>query len=177
MKRNVLIFGLISGLIISSMLVYSTAYCYTDGNFEGNMTLGFLAMFIAFTMVFFGIKNYRDKELNGIITFGKAFETGLYIVLFASTMYVVVWLIDFYLFLPDFMDKYAAFVLGKAQADGVSDIEFARKTAEMNNYKEMYKNPLYIILLTYAEVVPIGLLVNLISSLILQKKTNPDNVA
>ncbi|WP_309640972.1 hypothetical protein [Flavobacterium sp.] len=40
----------------------------------------------------------------------------------------------------------------------------------MAMYKEWYKNPLLVILMTYAEIFPIGLLIALISALILKKK-------
>lgn len=49
--------------------------------------------------------------------------------------------------------------------------ELAAKTAEMNQMKAWYKNPLMIILLTYMEILPIGIVVSLIGSLILKKKS------
>ena len=88
----------------------------------------------------------------------------------ASTIYVLAWLVDYYLFVPDFMDKYAAFVLKEAKADGLSASEITEKTNEMESYKEMYKNPLLVVLLTYAEILPVGLIVSLISALILKRK-------
>lgn len=171
MKKNVLVFGLIAGIIVTTMMVISVAMCYSRENFEGNVVVGYAAMLIAFSMIFIGIKNFRDKYNNGLITFGKAFRIGLYITLIASTMYVVVWLIDYYLFVPDFMDKYTAHVLRQTQEDGASQQELQKKTAEMAKYKEMYKSPVMVILLTYAEVLPIGLIVALISAAILKRRS------
>jgi len=176
MKKNILVFGLISGLIVTAMMVYSAAKCYANDDFEGNIFLGYATMVVAFSMIFVGIKNFRDKFQNGAITFGKAFKIGLYISLIASTIYVGVWLIDYYLFIPDFMDKYTAHVLKQIKSSGASTAEINQKTVEMAGYKEMYKNPVYVILLTYFEVLPVGLVISLLSALILKRKASSNNV-
>ncbi|RYZ95145.1 MAG: DUF4199 domain-containing protein [Sphingobacteriaceae bacterium] len=147
-------------------MAYSVLNCYGDPDFQGNMVLGFLSMFIAFAFIFVGVKNYRDKYNTGQITFGKAFLIGLYISLIASTMYVVTWLFIYYLYIPDFMDKYAAHVLKEAHTNGATQAEITEKTASMESYKEMYKNPVMVVLLTYMEILPVGLLVSLVSAFI-----------
>ncbi|MCF2444083.1 DUF4199 domain-containing protein [Dyadobacter sp. CY345] len=170
MKRNIIVCGLISGAILTAMMVTSTAYCYKNENFEGNMVVGYAVMILAFSLIFVGVKNYRDKYNNGIVSFGEAFKIGAYITLIGSTMYVVVWLFEYYLFIPDFMEVYSAHVINQAKASGETTAEISSKTEEMATYKEMYKNPLFVVLLTYAEVLPIGLIVSAISALILKKR-------
>ncbi|WAC13849.1 DUF4199 domain-containing protein [Dyadobacter pollutisoli] len=169
MKRIVIICGLISGVIVSTFMVSSIAVCYNKESFEGNMLLGYASMLLAFSLVFVGIKNYRDKHNGGFVTFGKAFMIGLYISLIASTVYVIVWLVDYYLFIPDFMEKFAASSINKLQEDGVSGAELESKIAEMGTYKEFYKSPLGVVLITYMEILPVGLVVSLISALILKR--------
>ena len=173
MKKTVFVFGLIAGLIVTAMMIYSTIMLYRDNNFKGSMLLGYAAMIVAFSFIFVGIKNFRDKYNHGVISFGKAFKTGLYITLIASTMYVIVWLIDYYVFIPDFMEKYAACVMNDAKSSGASQTVLDQKAAEMAKYAEMYKNPLFVILLTYAEIFPIGLVIALISALLLKRKVKP----
>ena len=169
MKKIILICGLISGFILTAMMVVSTTMCYVNDNFESNMALGYASMVLAFALIFVGIKNYRDKYNDGIVSFGKAFKIGLYITLIASSMYVIVWLIDYYLFIPDFMDKYTAHVLKEAKNAGASPTELVTKTQELEQYREMYKNPVLVVLLTYLEVFPIGLIISLICALLLKK--------
>lgn len=82
-------------------------------------------------MIFVAIKNYRDKYNNGTISFGKAFKIGLYVSLIASTMYVVVWMIDYYLFIPDFMDRYAEHMLQESKAKGASEVELQKAANEV----------------------------------------------
>lgn len=172
MKRIVIVCGLISGFILAVFMVVVAAACYKNENFESSMVLGYASMILAFSLIFVGIKNFRDKFNNGFITFGKAFMIGLYITLIASTMYVIAWVIDYYLFIPDFMDKYTAHMLREAKEAGTDQIEMNNKVAEMLSYKEMYKNPLLVLLFTYLEVIPIGLIVSVISALILRTKSN-----
>jgi len=69
------------------------------------------------------------------------------------------------------MDKYAVAIISKAKASGISADELAKKTAEMAQMKEWYKNPVFVILMTYVEILPIGLIVTLISALILKRTT------
>lgn len=170
MTKSIFTFGSILGTILCANMIYMVYKCYNDPYFETNDILGWIAMTVAFSLTFFGIKNYRDKELNGIISLGKAFKTGALIVLLASTIYVVVWLFYYYLFVPDFIEKYAQHVLYMAKKEGASASEIISKKKEMEQYGEMYKNPVLIILLTYMEVLPLGLVVAFISSLVLKKK-------
>ena len=172
MKIIIARYGLIAGLIVTAWMVGSVALCYSQENFEGNMLLGYASMVLAFSFIFVGIKKYRDNENGGFISFGKAFKIGLFISLIASTMYVVVWLVDYYVFIPDFLDKYTAHVLKQTQGEGVSQQDFFAKKAEMENFKQLYKNPLMVVLITYFEVLPVGIVISLISALLLKRKTH-----
>ncbi len=176
MKRNVFIFGLISGLIVSAFMAFTAMACYNNPEFEGNMVAGFASMIIAFSFIFVGIKNFRDRYNGGVVSFGKAFMIGLYISLIGSSLYVLTWLIMYYNFIPDFMERYSAHVMKEAQKSG-DQVVIAQKAKDMANYKEWYKSPIMVILLTYMEVLPIGLIVTIISALILKRKTNPTSGA
>lgn len=170
MKKNILIFGTILGTILVVNMVYMVNMIYDNPDLKTNDVAGYAAMVVVFSLTFFGIRNYRNKELNGVISFGKAFKTGALIALVASTMYVVVWIFYYYLFVPDFIDQYSACVINAAQREGATAQELNAKTADMNQLKEMYQNPLFVVLITYSEVLPVGLIVALISSLILKRK-------
>ena len=165
MKKIVFIFGLIAGVIVTTMMIGSVTMCYRNADFEGNMVLGFLLMAIAFSMVFVGIKNYRDKYLGGQISFLKALKVGLLITLVAGTLYVAVWLIDYYIFVPDFLDVYAASRYRIAGPEGRAAVD-----SEMAMYRAWYKTPFGVILMTYMEILPMGIVITLISALILKRK-------
>lgn len=170
MKKNVLTFGLILGTILAGHVVYMMNLVHSNPAIESNDVLGYAAMVVVFSLIFFGIRNYRNKELGGMISFGQAFKIGALIALVGSTMYVVVGLSYYYLFIPDFVDKYAEHVMITASRHGATAAELAEKTQEMAQFKEMYKNPVFVVLISYMEVLPVGLVVALISSFILKRK-------
>jgi Protein of unknown function (DUF4199) len=174
MKKNIIIYGLIAGIVVSIPMLFmanSTTNATGNVDFDKSMLIGYTSMLIAFSLVFVGIRNYRDKYNGGVIRFGKAFTIGMMIVLIASTFYVVAWLVDYFYFIPDFAEKYAGHMLDKLKASGASQIEIDMQTKEMANFAKLYKNPLYNAMMTYAEVLPVGLIVTLISSFILKRKT------
>jgi hypothetical protein len=167
MKHIILKNGFIAGAIASgSILITSYIFKVNPDLFESTYFIGIIAMLLAFLFVILGIMHYR-KANNGIISFGKALSIGLLISLMASTLYVVTWLLVYKNYFPDFMEQYAKLELSHAKPE-----ELAAKTAEMNQYKEMYKSDLMVILLTYMEIFPVGILVSLLSAAILRKKTN-----
>jgi len=166
MKKLVWIYGLIAGLLCS--VGYLTMG--EDMDMDKSMIYGFASMIIAFSLIFVATYQYR-KQNGGTISFGKAFLIGLYISLIASSIYVGLWLITYYNFRPDFIEKYSACVLEKLKAGGASAAEIQEKTTEMQQLKVDYKNPLYVILMTYSEVLPLSLVVSLISALIFKRKT------
>ncbi len=173
MKKNILIYGLIAGVIVATLMLLGMNYlshCEGNVDYGTSMLIGYASMLLAFSLVFVGIRNYRDKYNGGVISFGKAFKTGSLIVLIASTIYVAAWLVDYYFFIPDFMDKYAANSLNELKAGGASQAEIEKQTKEMASFAEMYKNPFFNAMMTYVEILPVGLIVTLISSFILKRK-------
>ncbi len=170
MKKIVIVNGLIAGVIVAAMFLITMGLYHKNGNFEGGMLIGYASMLLAFSLIFVAIIRFRDKYNNGVISFGKAFRIGLYITLIASTIYVVTWLIDYYVFIPDFADKYAASMIDKLKTSGASAVEIAKQTKEMDSFKEMYQNPVMVVLFTYLEIIPVGLLLTLVASFILKRK-------
>lgn len=169
MKRIVIVFGLIAGLITAGWLVLAFA-TGLNTDFDSGMFLGYASMILAFSLIFAGIKTYRDKYNGGTISFGKGFRIGILITLIASTMYVSTWLIMYHNFIPDFTEKYTQHMLERMAKENTPAQEIALKKAEMARFNEMYKNPLFNALVTYMEILPVGALISLIAAWILKRK-------
>ena len=167
MKKNILVFGGISGFILGLFIIFVTLV------HTGNAVWGYTAQIIAFSFIYAGVKNYRDKYNEGLIGFGKAFRIGLGITLIGATIYVVAWCIDFYCFIPDFMEKYAAVLIKEARDSGITGAALDKKIAGINKMGDLYKSPLMVVLFTYAEVLPVGIVISLLTALILRRKQVP----
>jgi hypothetical protein len=172
MKRIVIIYGLIAGAVVSAFMSTTMLIAASDEKVHtgaSSMVVGYLGMLISFALIFVAVKSYRDKQNNGLISFGKALGMGLLISLIASTLYVITWAIVYQNFLPDYMDKYCAAMIEQAKAS-LSGSALQAEIDEINKAKEMYATPLGFTLFTYAEILPVGILVSLIAALVLKRK-------
>lgn len=176
MRHIILTFGLIAGAVLSVLMALSMAF-HDRMSLGQGMVVGYTSMVLAFLMVYFGVRAYRDNVAGGHIGFGRAFLVGLGITLIASACYVATWQVIYYRFMPDFMDKYAAAAVEKAQKSGASPAQVEAKRKEMAEFNEMYKNPLVNIAFTLLEPLPVGLVFTLVSAGLLSRRRKAGGVA
>ncbi len=169
MKKTILTFGLISGLISSLLMVATLPFADRIG-FGHSYVLGYTVIVASLSLVFFGIRSYRDTVGNGHITFAKGFAVGISITLISCLFYVVTWEILYFNFMHDFMDKYGAYMVEKLKASGASAAATQAKLQEMKKLKEQLENPLFNAAMTFIEPFPVGLVITLISAAVLRKK-------
>lgn len=130
--------------------------------------LGYLVMIIALSMIFIGIKRYRDQELGGVIRFGTAALLGLGITAVASVVYVVAWELNLVMTDYAFIHDYTASIIASEEAAGVAGAELEQVVAEMESLKQQYASPLYRVPMTFLEIFPVGLVITLLSALLLR---------
>lgn len=167
MKKTSLIFGSIAGSVVLIMMWLSFTIF---PEFNVDATVGFTTMIIAFSAIFFGVRSYRDQELKGAISFKNAFLLGLNITLVTSTIYVISWLILSSTVASDFMENYSQQSIEEIQQSDRSEVEKTVAIQEVNDFKEMYKNPIIKIAFTYLEIFPVGLLISLFSAFLLRRE-------
>ena len=89
----------------------------------GNHTsewFGYLVMLAALSMIFVGVKRFRDVECGGVIRFGRAFAVGLGIALVAAAVYVIGWELYQAASGFDFMADYSASIVESMRSQGAS---------------------------------------------------------
>jgi len=169
MKKTVLTFGLIAGLIISALMDSSLLLANKIGSGH-SMVLGYTIMVASFLLVYFGIRSYRDNTLGGQISFGRAFACGILIALITCVCYVATWEVLYFNFMPHFMDSYWAAAIHKIQASGLDAATTAAQVAAIRRSQQLYQNPFVNMAYTFMEPLPVGLLITLISAAVLRRK-------
>jgi hypothetical protein len=169
MKKTVLTFGLLSGVVSALMMFVNLLFIDRIG-FDKGLIVGYTAIVLSMLFVYFGVRSYRDNQLGGTITFGRAFGVGLLITLISCAFYVIAWEIEYFTVFSDFADKYAAHAMEQARASGATEATLAEKAAEMADMKKMMDSPIMRPLFVFIEPFPVGVLVTLISAAVLRKK-------
>ncbi len=167
MKKHVLVFGLIPGIIWIGIMIIMVNVMYSNPDIKTYDVLGIALMLVVFSLIFFGIRDYRNKKLDGYISVGHALKAGTLMSLTATAAYVGIWMFYYYLFVPDFLDIYEDFVLRKTAPEDI-----AAQTEYLEKIRTLAGTPPGLALMTALEVLPMGLIVTLISAFVLKKKKN-----
>lgn len=175
MKKIVLVYGTIAGVILGAMW-FITAPLWDTGtlNFDNGMFVGYTTMVVSLSLVFFGVKTYRDNHQGGVITFGRAFKIGILITLIASALYALSWEVAIRTVSKGFaqeMEKhYTADIIEDAKEAGKSDAEIQAELDTVKKNFEMYENPVIRFGFTILEPLPVGLIITLLTALLLKRK-------
>ncbi len=152
MKNTVLKFGPY-GFLVALLIFLGGSFFGQDVDFSIQEVIGYATMVASLSFVFFGIKHYRDKENNGIVSFGKAVLIGMLISLFTATGIAIADYIYTKAINPDFFQEYVEVMRAQGHKEEILDYGSGGMA-----------------LLMFATVMIIGLIVSLISALVLQRK-------
>jgi Protein of unknown function (DUF4199) len=166
MGRIIAVYGIIGGIIVIAGMQLGIHFVSDHGSL--GMVVGYLTMLVALSMVFVGVKRYRDTVHGGVIRFWPAFGVGLGIAGVAGLCYVIGW--EAYVYATDysFADIYVKQAITEKVASGASAAEIAKFGAEMEAFKVQYADPLFRVPMTFAEIAPVGLIVALVSAAVLR---------
>ena len=168
MKKIVLTFGILSGIII---IIYSFAVFLIFGDFakmsaqEFNTVekLGYLRYIILLLTIVFAVRYYK-KQNGGQGSFKQLFVAGFYTALIVA---VLVGLMEFVYMLvnPDFMDQYAAIMENKMKAEGATAEMIAKQQKQVESMKWM-AHPAGMGIFYFFETAILGTIVSVITALI-----------
>lgn len=164
MFRIMTVYGAIAGVLIIAIMILGMIL----GGGSGSQVQGYLTMIIVLSLIFIGVKRYRDQTLGGVIKFLPALGLGAGIAAVAAIFYVLSW--EASLQITDFawMDAYKASTIEGYQAQGLSEEALSEKVSKLEEMMASYRNPLFRLPITFIEIFPVGLVVALISAAVLR---------
>ena len=162
--------GLITGMVY---VIFSLISNMMGIQQSGNRVLGFLVltvlMIVTFFTIFLGVKETRDEDLGGYLTFGQGFMTGFKIALIAGLISAVFTLIYSKFIDPDFAEKMMAGVEDQWDKAGMPEEqrEVARK------WTSYMFNPFILSAFSLFSALFWGVIKSLIAGAILKKDPPP----
>jgi hypothetical protein len=164
--RYALTYGGIAGAIAIAVIFFSLVSGLPNHNHS--MWFGYLVMLAALTLIFVGVKRYRDVECGGVIRFGRAFGIGLGMAVVAGLVYVALFEVFVAATGYDFMADYSHAILEGMRRDGASAAEIAAAQQEMHGFEDIFADPFKRLPMVFLEIFPVGLLVALVSAALLR---------
>lgn len=169
MKQTVLKYGFY-GLLVSFVIFLGVILLGEKLAYSSQEIIGYAAMIVSLSFVFFAIKHYRDNVNNGSVTFGKGLLIGFLISIFVGIGVGIADYIYTAVINPDFASEYLETTLSTME-NTMSAEEFERKKAELTTQMKDYGGSGFMAFLMCFTVVIIGFIISLISSLMLHKKS------
>jgi len=148
MKTSIIRFSLYGILVGFTAFLAGLAFDITT-----NEAFGYATIVASLLFVYFGIRHFRDKQNNGVVSFKQALGIGLLISMFTAIGIGIADYIYTAVINPDFFVEYAEKM--KTEDPTAEIVEFTSAQAAV---------------FMFVIVFIIGVIISLISSLILQRK-------
>ena len=165
MKKTVLTYGLISGVIAVVFLLAHVPFM--DGSSK-SLIIGYTGIVLSALLIFFGVRSYRENVGAGRISFGRAFAVGILIALISAACYVAAWDVVYYSS-PGIADHVFDKQVADLKAAGAPQAKIDEAAREIESFKKLYANPFVNAAFTFVEPFPVGLLMTLISAAVLRR--------
>ncbi len=168
MKKTIKKYGKYAALVGALLFMGSH---FIDWNMDYDLleVFGYISILTSLSFIFFGIKHFRDKLNNGLITFKNALLIGLAISLISGLVIGILDIIYVTVINPDFVTEYMQYTL-EGMESTLTPEQLAIEKGNLEKQMELFDYPGFSGLFMFVLVFTIGLIISLISSLILQRK-------
>ena len=160
MKKIVLKYGIIGGVVSSILGTLNWLLVAHSVGVEGSQTVGYISITLSLLCIPFGVRYFRDKLNNETVSFGQAFKIGLGITVMAAIVMAIHSVLFFTFQKEEFL---------KWQRKDLSQVELTAFNEQLAQIPEFIYTPCFQGIVMFLMVFLIGAVVNLISSLLLKK--------
>jgi uncharacterized membrane protein len=159
--------GFTYGAMLGLILIIYTVLLYVMDQ-SVNKVLGYVNFIFIAGMIYYGAKSFRDNNLNGNISYGRALGISMIIILIAGILHSIYFIIHTTIIDPEYVNKLLAVVEETLLERGMSDdqIEMA-----INMQRKMMK-PALMTIFGLLGTAFWGFIISLITSAIVKKDGN-----
>ncbi|MBK8042499.1 MAG: DUF4199 domain-containing protein [Haliscomenobacter sp.] len=162
-------FGLIASMVLIALgLIGQVAGLSDPANQSGpgGIAMNILTYGIMIAAIVMAVKQHRDSDLGGLISFKRAFGLGMFVILIIGAI-TMVWTFIYMSYInPDLVDQIMEVTQEKQQAQGLSDEQIEAAAGMMG----MFMKPWAMALFAFAGTLLIGLIISLIVAAIMKKE-------
>ena len=159
MKNIVLRYGLIAGCLLIGLGLFNWFIIAQMFGYNASEIFGYLSMILALLSIPLGIKYFRDKLNDGMVSFGEGFKIGMGITIITSVIMFFYSMLFWVLAGDDFM---------KWREQVLTESELKQAQLQMAEMPDFVLSPWFQGLVMLLTVFLIGMIINLVSSLALK---------
>jgi len=176
MKKVILRYGTYAGVF--EFIAFVITWLIIDiTNVEHKLqgAIGLVTILIPLIFVYFGIRYYRDRVNNSNITFLKALQVGLLIVIVPAVSFAIIETVYVLYINPKFYQNIAAFDIEQYRKT-LSPAQFTAKLNEIKQQVAMNDNPFYNFFGMILYIGALGVIVTLLSSVLLMCRVKKETI-
>jgi len=162
MNSRITKFGLGIGLMLTAVMIGPIVVYGTNLDFTLAEIFGWAAIFFSMTILFVGVKGYRDQDAGGSITFGQAFKVGALIALIAST---IIGGFTGVLFASGNAEQFSEIArehyVEQIRSSDKSESEKQVELKDMEEMQGLFMNPMFQAMVAFFTYLPVGIIFSL----------------
>ena len=159
MKKFVLRYGLIGGCLLIGLGLFNWFFIAQMFGYNASEIFGYLSIILALLCIPLGIKYFRDKLNDGMVSFGEGFKIGMGITIITSVIMFFYSMLFWVLVGDDFM---------KWREKVLTESELKQAQIQIAEMPDFVLSPWFQGLVMLLTVFLIGMIINLVSSLALK---------
>jgi hypothetical protein len=179
MKKSILVNGMATGALLSIMFVATNYFIEQKSNPSLASTIGNILLMASLSMVFFAIRNVRDKVNKGYIGFNTAFRTALMVILIGTFCYTTTKSTYAFIVDKEYLNRaidrtIEAETKNIMNSKDVSDLEKKKKIQEFTSNMNDLRTPYAFVITSILEFFPMGLIISILCAALMKRSTPPN---
>jgi hypothetical protein len=170
MRKSFMRYAIYSGVSILVLDTIATVFfSNVKQHYNISVFAGYAAIILSLCFIYFGIRYYRDKQNNGMLSFWQGIKTGMLITLVPAVCFGMIDVAYTTIIDPQFYEKYEQLMIARLKAS-VPAAQFEKEAAALREQTAFFSNPIVGFLLMAITVVAVGLIITVISTFMLKRQ-------